>query len=52
MPKKERDKLGLKVEDDGEFWLVHSCTVVWMGEWTGLPPQDNSDHFYGVLLLV
>ena len=23
VPKKERDKLGLKVEDDGEFWLVH-----------------------------
>ena len=22
VPKKERDKLGLKIEDDGEFWLV------------------------------
>ena len=40
VPKKERDKLGLKVEDDGEFWLVvHSHTVVWMGEWTGSLPK-------------
>ena len=27
MPKKERDKLGLKVEDDGEFWLVRRVHV-------------------------
>ena len=27
MPKKERDKLGLKVEDDGEFWLVRTVHV-------------------------
>lgn len=23
VPKKERNNLGLKAEDDGEFWLVH-----------------------------
>jgi hypothetical protein len=27
VPQKEKDKLGLKVDDDGEFWSVH-CTCI------------------------
>jgi imidazoleglycerol phosphate synthase glutamine amidotransferase subunit HisH len=38
VPKKERDKLGLKVEDDGEFWLVHSHTQQCAHEKLDVPP--------------